>query len=1207
MNEVNNMNKTTSRGLCSLLSLALSAATLFGGAPALAEAPSGEAVLSVEATAEAPDVGAAGAQVEPDATGEPESTGEPGMTAVPDATAAPSEAPTEAPALASAEQRAIQATFEYSSGQRYQLIKTGNDYTHLTIVNRGDAIPDGAYIEVVCTGLEFDDNQLRVSDDQTAEFSVKSYMEGVFTLKVRVMDAALHEEICSDTLMLICVDDARDFAIPIICSDLSGSGIKKVDYVFADDPTTRLEVNSELMPAGYSASWSISTTTGEGNATIKLSGSGGAQTPPILYTKSNVANVSATITLTVTLPGGEKLTRRIPVSYEVREKVPTGFKTTGDLLVVRLGELAQVDLTTAEEGSALTNGMSVTASLVGDADGQLTTTTFTPDDGLSIGATKPGVYDVVITAVSDVPGVVDGATFTKNVQLIVADASAQLPEGLFKVDPAELEATVYDDSASLGTVTVKPCAPLPDDVAYKVSWLVLAPDGSVASIGCDSADGDGHTATLRPASTLESGVYQVQATVTLKSATAKIYSTLRLYTSEPRIDGLRSSYQVPWQYSSYVISAPGVVVLTSEGEWEEYAGNISWSCEPVDSASDAAFESVTIDAGTGYTVFKLPATRVTGTFRYKFTATLADGRTATQTVALGVEDASGVVPTPMPTLDPTQPRTGKVNASRVNVRSGPSTDSAILGQVKRGDKLTVNDWTQEWFSFTFEGRTAYIKGEYVTLDAVELPTAAPTATPAPTETPASTATPAPAARKGKVNANRVNVRSGPGTSYAALGQVTLGDELEIEDWSQQWYKFTYNGQTAYIMGQYVTLDAQPTAAPTATPTPTAAPATRRGEVNADRVNVRSGPGTTYSVLGQLTRGDALVIDDWSQSWYKFLYNGQTAYIMGQYVTLDAQPTATPAPTPTSSAGATQYGRVTVGTSLNMRAEPNASSAVVAKLLNSTYVEILGQTGSWYYVQHNGVKGYVSRQYIQLAELPTATTTPTPSPAPRVGTVTLSNSSSRLIMRSGPGTSYSEITRLANGTKVTVMLEDQGFYYIEYEGRQGYVAKQYIVLGGTASPTATPRPTNKPTSTPRPTATASANYATVIKSDGLALHETEQGATVRTIPNYGVVEVLHVYGDWTHVSYEGTVGYVESKYLKSGIVKPEGSSGTSAQVTLANSAAMYLRSAPNQSSQALTMIPNGATVTVITTGDTWCKISYNGKTGYCMAKYLKLLG
>ena len=61
------------------------------------------------------------------------------------------------------------------------------------------------------------------------------------------------------------------------------------------------------------------------------------------------------------------------------------------------------------------------------------------------------------------------------------------------------------------------------------------------------------------------------------------------------------------------------------------------------------------------------------------------------------------------------------------------------------------------------------------------------------------------------------------------------------------------------------------------------------EVTATNVNVRSGPGTEYKVMGMVSRPYQLNVlasatDDSGRLWYQFVYTGKMAYICAKYVT-----------------------------------------------------------------------------------------------------------------------------------------------------------------------------------------------------------------------------------------------------------------------------------------------------------------------------------
>ncbi|HIQ06757.1 MAG TPA: hypothetical protein EYH31_13945 [Anaerolineae bacterium] len=119
------------------------------------------------------------------------------------------------------------------------------------------------------------------------------------------------------------------------------------------------------------------------------------------------------------------------------------------------------------------------------------------------------------------------------------------------------------------------------------------------------------------------------------------------------------------------------------------------------------------------------------------------------------------------------------------------------------------------------------------------PTATPTATPViPTNTPVPTPTPIPPTPTPKpppqivVDADRVNVREGPGTAYRRVGQVTRGQRFEIVgknprgDW---WQICCVNGRQVWIVGRLVRAEGNiagvqvaqniPTPPPTPTPRP----------------------------------------------------------------------------------------------------------------------------------------------------------------------------------------------------------------------------------------------------------------------------------------------------------------------------------------------------------------------------------------------------
>ncbi|MEZ4509433.1 MAG: SH3 domain-containing protein [Eubacteriales bacterium] len=98
-----------------------------------------------------------------------------------------------------------------------------------------------------------------------------------------------------------------------------------------------------------------------------------------------------------------------------------------------------------------------------------------------------------------------------------------------------------------------------------------------------------------------------------------------------------------------------------------------------------------------------------------------------------------------------------------------------------------------------------------------------------------------------------------------------------------------------------------------------------GEITANSVNLRSGPGTKYAKLDKLQKLDRLTILDKSGDWYKVTATAinKTGYVYASFVKVTStSPTptpgpATPTPVPTTAPAGSQQGKVNA-TAVNFR-------------------------------------------------------------------------------------------------------------------------------------------------------------------------------------------------------------------------------------------------------------------------------------------------
>ena len=166
------------------------------------------------------------------------------------------------------------------------------------------------------------------------------------------------------------------------------------------------------------------------------------------------------------------------------------------------------------------------------------------------------------------------------------------------------------------------------------------------------------------------------------------------------------------------------------------------------------------------------------------------------------------------------------------------------------------------------------------------PTLAPTAT---TQPPAPTATPK--LIEGTLTI-KVNVRSGPGTTYDSLGLLDAEEKVQIlfSDPSGKWYRILYPGAPegyGWVAAQFLRIPVWTLVPLLASPTP-AGPGGRVLQ----RLNVRSGPGTTFNSLG-LLEAEATVFltgKNSTASWFQIEYPagaGGRGWVTAQYIQTDA--------------------------------------------------------------------------------------------------------------------------------------------------------------------------------------------------------------------------------------------------------------------------------------------------------------------------------
>ena len=126
---------------------------------------------------------------------------------------------------------------------------------------------------------------------------------------------------------------------------------------------------------------------------------------------------------------------------------------------------------------------------------------------------------------------------------------------------------------------------------------------------------------------------------------------------------------------------------------------------------------------------------------------------------------------------------GIITANSVNIRSGPSSEAEILGQASENQSVTILLYDENFYMVNI-GTYSNVFISRGFIERVEA-----------TDQLLGTAV------------RSANIRAGNSTAYEVVGTANEGDVFPVLANVDGWYKITYNSQTAYIYGEFLSVEA----------------------------------------------------------------------------------------------------------------------------------------------------------------------------------------------------------------------------------------------------------------------------------------------------------------------------------------------------------------------------------------------------------------
>ena len=290
-----------------------------------------------------------------------------------------------------------------------------------------------------------------------------------------------------------------------------------------------------------------------------------------------------------------------------------------------------------------------------------------------------------------------------------------------------------------------------------------------------------------------------------------------------------------------------------------------------------------------------------------------------------------------------------VKGGRLHLREYASSGSRSLGLYDTGTWVELLENAGSWYGVrTPDGKRGYMAQSYLNLGST-----------------GSSAT------VRYASGNYVNLRSGPSLDYSVLMRVTSGTSITIVDDSYEWNYVAVpaSGTTVYGYMHDSLIDRGAVA--------TASVTTKYG----GKVNVRSGPGSSYKSLGSLATGTRVTVLLRGNGFSKISGGGLTGYMANNYLTL----------TGSSSGSSGSTGSVTSTTAyvnnprstqvLNLRESPSQTARSIGQYRNGTQVKVVSYGSTWCEVYVGTRHGYMMTQYLSFngsylpPTYPTATSIP----------------------------------------------------------------------------------------------------------------------------------------------------------------------------------------------------------------------------------------
>ncbi len=216
-----------------------------------------------------------------------------------------------------------------------------------------------------------------------------------------------------------------------------------------------------------------------------------------------------------------------------------------------------------------------------------------------------------------------------------------------------------------------------------------------------------------------------------------------------------------------------------------------------------------------------------------------------------------------------------------------------------------------------------------------------------------------------INVDHVNVRNGAGLTSSIIAKVKKGQTFDVVEKKNDWIKIELSrNETGWVASWLVKEKSSSKSSNSSV---------SNGNVisKATSLRIRSGPGTSFSVIGVFDKGKTAQYLEKSGRWIKISYSGKSGWVAGWYI---SKTTNTSAATVNPSTNNKHVKIIYNGT--NIRSGASTGHSIVKRANAGETYTLLDTVGNWYKINlENDKIGYIAGWVVETSGINSPVTKP----------------------------------------------------------------------------------------------------------------------------------------------------------------------------------------------------------------------------------------